>query len=87
MGESDAALRLQRQQLILDRLAQDGQILAARLAKEIQTSEDTIRRDLRDLAAAGLCKRVYGGALRLSPAPARARFDAMAACTHRLGGR
>nr|WP_295826765.1 DeoR/GlpR family DNA-binding transcription regulator [uncultured Azospirillum sp.] len=91
MGESDAALRLpqQRQQLILDRLAQNGQVLAARLAEEFQTSEDTIRRDLRDLAAAGLCKRVYGGALRLSPAsaPARVRFDAMAARTHRLGGR
>ncbi|HXV30624.1 MAG TPA: DeoR/GlpR family DNA-binding transcription regulator, partial [Sinorhizobium sp.] len=30
-------------------------------------SEDTIRRDLREMAAAGLCERVYGGALPLAP--------------------
>jgi DeoR/GlpR family transcriptional regulator of sugar metabolism len=42
--------------------------LAAELAREFETSEDTIRRDLRDLAAAGVCRRVYGGALKLSPA-------------------
>ena len=31
-------------------------------------SEDSVRRDLRELAAAGLCQRVYGGALPVSPA-------------------
>jgi len=31
-------------------------------------SEDTLRRDLRELAGAGLCHRVYGGALPASPA-------------------
>jgi DeoR/GlpR family transcriptional regulator of sugar metabolism len=30
-----------------------------------------VRRDLRELAAAGLCQRVYGGALPVSPALAR----------------
>ena len=34
------------------------------------SSEDTVRRDLRELAAAGLCQRVYGGALPASPAVA-----------------
>ncbi|MBP2302172.1 DeoR/GlpR family DNA-binding transcription regulator [Azospirillum picis] len=91
MDDCDAAFRLpqQRQKLILDRLAQEGQVLAARLAEEFQTSEDTIRRDLRDLAAAGLCKRVYGGAIRLSPAStsARVRHEAMTSRTHRLGRR
>ena len=42
-------------------------------------SEDSIRRDLRELAAAGLCQRVYGGALPASPALAdygtRARWS------------
>ena len=33
-------------------------------------AEDTIRRDLRELAAEGLCQRVYGGALPVSPAAA-----------------
>ena len=53
---------------ILARLTQDGRVLAADLARHFRTSEDTIRRDLRDLAAAGRCHRVYGGALPLSPA-------------------
>jgi DeoR/GlpR family transcriptional regulator of sugar metabolism len=38
------------------------------LATEFSTSEDTIRRDLRDLAAKSLCQRVYGGAVLMSPA-------------------
>jgi len=33
------------------------------LAREFEVSEDTIRRDLRDLSASGQCIRVYGGAL------------------------
>ena len=58
----------ERQTLILDRLLRDGRVMATDLATELRTSEDTIRRDLRDLAAAGRCRRVYGGALPLSPA-------------------
>ena len=41
--------------------------MAAELAKIYAVSEDSIRRDLRDLAARGLCRRVYGGALALGP--------------------
>lgn len=40
---------------------------AASLATEFLVSEDTVRRDLRALAAEGKCKRVYGGALPISP--------------------
>ena len=58
----------QRQAAILERLLRDGRVLAADLAAEFDTSEDTIRRDLRDLAAAGQCRRVYGGALPVPPA-------------------
>ena len=39
----------------------------ANLAAELGLSEDSVRRDLRELAAAGLCQRVYGGALPASP--------------------
>lgn len=60
----------QRQRIILERLASEGRVLALDLAQQFRTSEDTIRRDLRELAAAGLCHRVYGGALPLSPASA-----------------
>ena len=62
------ALPDERQQLILDRLSRRGRVLAGDLAREFRTSEDTIRRDLREMAAAGQCRRVYGGALPLSPA-------------------
>jgi DeoR/GlpR family transcriptional regulator of sugar metabolism len=61
-------LAAERQQQILDRLGRDGRVLAAALAESFSTSEDTIRRDLRDLAGRGLCRRVYGGALPVSPA-------------------
>lgn len=58
----------ERHSAILRLLIDDGRVLAGDLARYFGTSEDTIRRDLRDLAAAGLCRRVYGGALPLSPA-------------------
>jgi len=58
----------ERQQEILERIRRNGRVLATDLAREFRTSEDTIRRALRDLAAQGLCARVYGGALAISPA-------------------
>jgi len=60
-------LTSQRRALISARLASDGQIVAGELADELNLSEDTIRRDLRDMAAAGLLKRVHGGALPITP--------------------
>jgi DeoR/GlpR family transcriptional regulator of sugar metabolism len=61
-------LAAERHEMLLTRLARDGKLVAREIAGELNTSEDTIRRDLRDLAAAGLCQRVYGGALPVSPA-------------------
>ena len=61
-------LTTQRKQLLLARLAAEGQIVAKDLAQELGTSEDTIRRDLRELAAAGKLQRVHGGALPSSAA-------------------
>jgi DeoR/GlpR family transcriptional regulator of sugar metabolism len=61
-------LAAERQQQILERIGREGRVLAAALAEVFATSEDTIRRDLRDLAGRGLCRRVYGGALPVSPA-------------------
>lgn len=49
------------------RLARDGRVVAAELARLYGASEDTIRRDLRRLAAEGRCQRVYGGALPATP--------------------
>ncbi|NAZ76322.1 DeoR family transcriptional regulator [Kineococcus sp. T13] len=63
-------LGAQRQDLLLARLRADGRLVAKELAAELGLSEDSIRRDLRELAAAGLLQRVYGGALPVSPAVA-----------------
>ncbi|WP_455732205.1 DeoR family transcriptional regulator, partial [Burkholderia stabilis] len=56
-------LTTQRKKAILDALARDGQVLAVELSAQFDVSEDTIRRDLRELAAEGLLQRVHGGAL------------------------
>src|ERR1700728_2992987 len=69
-------LAAERQQQILERLGRDGRVLATSLAEIFSTSEDTIRRDLRDLAGRGLCRRVYGGALPVSPASRSAQLRA-----------
>src|SRR5690349_2645212 len=61
-------LTAQRKQLIIKRLASHGQIVAKDLARELDTSEDTIRRDLRELALQGRLQRVHGGALPASAA-------------------
>ena len=60
-------LTTQRKSLILDILRRDGQVVAKRVAEDFSLSEDTIRRDLREMAAEGLLKRVHGGALPVSP--------------------
>lgn len=61
-------LTTQRKQLILSRLGRDGQVIAKSLSEELGTSEDTIRRDLRELAQEGRLQRVHGGALPASAA-------------------
>jgi len=63
-------LSAQRRDLLLDRLRRDGRVVARDVAAELGVSDDMIRRDLRELAAAGLVQRVYGGALPVSPAVA-----------------
>jgi DeoR/GlpR family transcriptional regulator of sugar metabolism len=60
-------LTAQRKAHLLSRLARTGRLVAADEARALDLSEDTIRRDLRDLAAEGLLLRVHGGALPLSP--------------------
>ena len=61
-------LAAERRDHLLARLRADGKLVAKELAAELGLSEDSIRRDLRELAAAGLCQKVYGGAVPASPA-------------------
>ncbi len=72
-------LAAERKELWLRKLRSDGTVVARDVAAELGVSEDTIRRDLRELASAGLCQRVYGGAVPASPAladyPGRAQVS------------
>lgn len=63
-------LTSQRKTLIQDRLLRDGEVVAKALSQELGVSEDTIRRDLRELAHEGKLQRVHGGALPASAAVA-----------------
>ena len=64
----NSPLPLARRDVIARRLDDGNSVVATDLAAEFDISEDAIRRDLRALAAEGRCRRVYGGALPLSPA-------------------
>ncbi|MDM0066633.1 DeoR/GlpR family DNA-binding transcription regulator [Variovorax sp. J31P207] len=61
-------LTSQRKQHILSLLRREGSIVAKDLGAQLGLSEDSIRRDLRELAAQGLLKRVHGGALPVAAA-------------------
>ena len=61
-------LTSQRKQLILEKLQAEGQVQSKALSMLFTVSEDTIRRDLRELAAEGRLQRVHGGALPSSSA-------------------
>ncbi len=63
-------LAAQRRDLLIERLGAQGRIVAKDLAVEFGISEDSVRRDLRELAAEGLCRRVYGGAIPVARAEA-----------------
>jgi DeoR/GlpR family transcriptional regulator of sugar metabolism len=60
-------LKEERQNLILEQLRHEGKVLASQLSLAFNVSEDTIRRDLHELAEAQLIQRVHGGALLSSP--------------------
>jgi DeoR/GlpR family transcriptional regulator of sugar metabolism len=56
-------LTTERRQSILEQLGRDGRVVASELVASLGVSDDTVRRDLRDLAERGLLQRVHGGAL------------------------
>lgn len=59
----------ERQARILQQINSTGRVLAGIAAQEFGISEDSIRRDLKELSEAGLVQRFHGGASRLvSPA-------------------
>jgi DeoR/GlpR family transcriptional regulator of sugar metabolism len=63
-------LTRERKAHIQEVLRRDGRVVAKALSQALDLSEDTIRRDLRELASEGLLQRVHGGALPASLAVA-----------------
>ncbi|AQY03029.1 DeoR/GlpR family DNA-binding transcription regulator [Microbacterium foliorum] len=61
-------LGAQRKDHLREILRRDGRVVAKDVAADLGVSEDSIRRDLRELADAGEMVRVYGGALPIPPA-------------------
>ena len=57
-------LREDRLLVIEKQLAAEGRVVSTELAEMLGVPVDMIRRDLRDLAARGICRRVYGGAVK-----------------------
>ena len=61
-------LTTERKRHVLEVLRREGRVVAKDLSAALGLSEDTIRRDLRELAGEGLLQRVHGGALPASAA-------------------
>ena len=59
----NSVLNEERRRAILDILTHQGRVLVTELARQFQTSQVTIRKDLEILHAHGLVHRTHGGAL------------------------
>lgn len=59
-------LKRERQSLILEELQKEKKVLSNELSIKLNVSEDTIRRDLKELANEGELLKVHGGALTTS---------------------
>ncbi len=62
-AEPRIALAAERRAEILDILRRERRVVATELVQRLGVSRDTVRRDLDELAAAGLLQRVHGGGL------------------------
>jgi DeoR/GlpR family transcriptional regulator of sugar metabolism len=60
-------LKEQRVEIILDELSRNGIISIDNLAKRIDVSHSTIRRDIEDLEAQSTLRRIRGGAVACKP--------------------
>ena len=56
-------LEIERERYILDKIKTAGSVQVDALAKELDVSAMTIRRDLTSLKTRGLIKRCHGGAI------------------------
>lgn len=77
-------LAAERRNEILAQLKNEGRVVVADLSKKYDVTEETIRRDLEKIEAAGFAERTYGGAVLREndkedlPFPVRKRANAQA---------
>lgn len=62
-------IKAERQQLIISHVSKDQKVLLSDLSTLLNVSEDTVRRDIKELSDQGLLKAVRGGAISHSPIP------------------
>lgn len=67
LNSRNTLLAEERKLAILAELQQTGKVTVAQLSQSLNVSEDTVRRDLRDLARANKLRKVHGGAMPISP--------------------
>lgn len=67
-------LKEERHKNILAILRREGKLVASELSDALQISEDTVRRDLNEMAASNLLHRVHGGALPKAPTEISYRY-------------
>lgn len=60
-------LKIERHQLLVEIINNEKKVLAKDLAVRLEVSEETIRRDLRELDRNKLIRRIHSGAIRLGP--------------------
>lgn len=64
-------LKEERHQQILEALSRSQRVFTLELSQHLQVSEDTIRRDLKELAEIGKLRKVHGGAIPAENFPSR----------------
>ena len=67
-------LREQRQQAILEEMERVGSVSVAALSQKLDVSDMTVRRDLEELSARNLLKKVHGGAVPVPKTAAEPHF-------------
>lgn len=67
INEESSLLAVERQRVIRDLLEREGVVRNAELKQLLQVSAVTIRSDLRELEAEGICQTIWGGAVYVKP--------------------
>ncbi|MBN2072556.1 MAG: DeoR/GlpR transcriptional regulator [Actinobacteria bacterium] len=65
----------ERREYILNQIKKTGSVNAIDIARTLNVSEATIRRDLNRLSRKGLARRTYGGAMAIIPVGTEMKFN------------